>query len=46
MINGYIAYLKRSKCGENELGAQYTVHKGPGEYFMEDDEDPEPSQTP
>jgi four helix bundle protein len=27
MINGYIAYLKRSKQGANEPGSAYTVHE-------------------
>ncbi len=27
MINGYIAYLKRSKQGASEPGANYTVHE-------------------
>jgi hypothetical protein len=26
LINGYIAYLKRSKKGADEPGANYTVH--------------------
>jgi four helix bundle protein len=46
MINGYISYLKRSKRGENEPGAQYTVHEEPGEYFVENNEDSESSQIP
>jgi four helix bundle protein len=27
MLNGYIAYLKRSKQGANEPGSTYTVHE-------------------
>lgn len=36
IINGYIAYLKRSKRGEKEPGANYTVREEPTEYFAED----------
>lgn len=34
-INGYIAYLKRSKRGEKEPGANYTVREESIEYFTE-----------
>ncbi len=34
MINGYIAYLKRSKQGANEPGANYTVHELPVPYII------------
>jgi four helix bundle protein len=35
LINGYIAYLKRSKQGVNELGAHYAVRE-PFELYIED----------
>lgn len=35
IINGYIAYLKRSKRGEKEPGANYTVREESIEYFTE-----------
>lgn len=36
IINGYIAYLKRSKRGEKEPGANYTIREEPTEYLTED----------
>lgn len=36
IINGYIAYLKRSKRGENEPGAKHFVQEPPAYYFIED----------
>jgi four helix bundle protein len=36
IINGYIAYLKRSKRGEKEPGANYTFREEPTEYLTED----------
>lgn len=36
IINGYIAYLKRSKRGEKEPGTNYIVRESPTEYFTED----------
>ena len=39
MLNGYIAYLKRSKQGANEPGANSVVHEDPQAYdveFLED----------
>jgi len=36
IINGYIAYLKRSKRGENEPGAKHFVQEPHPNYFTED----------
>ncbi|MBE0681727.1 MAG: four helix bundle protein [Anaerolineales bacterium] len=36
IINGYIAYLKRSKRGEKEPGANYAIREIPTEYLTED----------
>lgn len=36
IINGYIAYLKRSKRGEKEPGANYAIRESSSEYFVED----------
>jgi four helix bundle protein len=36
IINGYIAYLKRSKRGEKEPGANYIIRESSSEYFAED----------
>lgn len=41
IINGYIAYLKRSKRGEKEPGANYAVREEAIEYLTEDDIPPE-----
>ena len=39
-LNNYIAYLKRSKQGENEMPAGYTVREEPASYFIDNlDED-------
>jgi len=39
-LNNYIAYLKRSKQGEKEFPAGYTVREGPEPYVLDDlDED-------
>jgi len=35
IINGYIAYLKRSKQGENEPGARPTLREPEANYFIE-----------
>lgn len=35
IINGYIAYLKRSKRGEKEPGANYAIRESSSEYFFE-----------
>ena len=40
MINGYIAYLKRSKQGANEPGSNYTVHELPAPYIIDSPEQP------
>jgi hypothetical protein len=36
IINGYIAYLKRSKRGEKEPGANYTIREEIPEYLIAD----------
>ena len=36
IINGYIAYLKRSKRGEKEPGANYAIRETSTEYLTED----------
>jgi four helix bundle protein len=36
IINGYIAYLKRSKRGEKEPGANYAIREDLTEYLTED----------
>ncbi|KAF0109267.1 MAG: hypothetical protein FD146_311 [Anaerolineaceae bacterium] len=46
IINGYIAYLKRSKRGENEPGAHYIVRESPADYLTQIPEIPEPPQEP
>lgn len=33
MLNGYIAYLKRSKQGANEAGATISIRENPAHYF-------------
>lgn len=35
LINGYIAYLKRSKQGANEPGAEHNIHESE-EYYLTD----------
>ncbi len=35
MLNGYIAYLKRSKQGEIEPGSSYAIHEIPEDYTAE-----------
>jgi four helix bundle protein len=42
IINGYIAYLKRSKRGEKEPGASYAVREPRPEYLIEGITDPTP----
>ena len=37
MINGYIAFLKESKCGASEPGANHYLHEIPTIYLTEDD---------
>jgi len=40
-LNNYIAYLKRSKQGEKEMPAGYTVHEAPESYLLDNpDEGP------
>lgn len=44
MLNGYISFLKKSKQGENEPGANYKVHEDAGMYGIDPSEvftDPE-----
>ncbi len=39
-LNNYIAYLKRSKQGEKDLPAGYTIHEEPESYMLDNlDED-------
>ncbi|MCA1899819.1 MAG: hypothetical protein LDL50_03815 [Chloroflexi bacterium] len=40
IINGYIAYLKRSKRGENEPVAKRFVQESHPNYFTKDPTDP------
>ncbi|MDP1546664.1 MAG: four helix bundle protein [Anaerolineales bacterium] len=42
IINGYIAYLKRSKRGEKEPGANYAIREDHPEYLVEDFADQSP----
>ncbi len=37
LINGYIGFLKKSKQGANEPGANYSVHEMSPDYTIEDD---------
>ena len=37
LINGYIGFLKKSKQGANETGANYAVRELPAGYIIEDD---------
>jgi four helix bundle protein len=37
LINGYIGFLKKSKQGANEPGANYAVRELPAGYIIEDD---------
>jgi four helix bundle protein len=37
MLNGYIAFLKRSKRGENEPGSTLPIHEDPAPYFSDPD---------
>jgi four helix bundle protein len=39
MLNGYIAYLKKSKQGANEPGANTSVREDPTDYFTQPSED-------
>ena len=42
LINGYIGFLKKSKQGANEPGANYAVREAPSDYIIES---PEPSSS-
>jgi four helix bundle protein len=37
LINGYIGFLKKSKQGANEPGANYSVRENASDYIIEDD---------
>ena len=39
MLNGYISYLKKSKQGANEPGANYSVHEASASYLTELEDD-------
>jgi four helix bundle protein len=41
MINGYIAYLKKSKQGANEPGANHVIHELQAPYLVEIPGDPQ-----
>ena len=45
LINGYIAYLKRSKQGENEPGSDHTLSEIPETYFSDLPESDDPDNT-
>lgn len=45
IINGYIAYLKSSKIGANEPGANYFVREETAPYLIDDPEDLGPSEN-
>lgn len=36
LINGYIGFLKKSKQGANEPGANYSIRETPSDYIIED----------
>ena len=40
LINGYIGFLKKSKQGANEPGANYTVRETPADYTINDNSTP------
>lgn len=44
MLNGYIAFLKKSKQGENEPGANYKVREDSEPYIVDPSEDADESQ--
>lgn len=46
LINGYVAYLKRSKQGENEPGSQYAVHESSLRYDTGITGSPDPEASP
>jgi len=41
LINGYIGYLKRSKQGQNEPGANHSIREDPASYDFESPETPQ-----
>ncbi len=45
IINGYIAYLKRSKVGAKEPGANHTIHENPAPYFTDSPEESIPTAS-
>jgi four helix bundle protein len=40
LINGYIGFLKKSKQGANEPGANYTIRDQPSDYITQDNASP------
>jgi hypothetical protein len=38
LLNGYISWLKTKKIGENEPGANLTIHELPAEYLVDTEE--------
>jgi len=45
IINGYIAFLKRSKRGANEPGANQTIWEDPAPYFTDNPQELPPTNT-
>jgi len=45
IINGYIAYLKRSKVGADEPGAIHGIQEEPALYSIGNTEDPIPTTS-
>lgn len=45
IINGYIAFLKRSKQGANEPGANYAIRENPAPYLFDSPEEPTSSES-
>ena len=45
IINGYIAFLKRSKRGANEPGANQTIRESPAPYFTDNPQELPPTNT-
>ena len=43
LINGYIAYLKRSRMGANEPGAPASIREETADYSVNEPETPEPT---
>lgn len=44
MLNGYIAYLKKSKQGANEAGTERSIREENEDYFVEPFDDFDRSQ--